>query len=461
MPKIIIGNVDNEHMVSPSAVTSESTIIAAVTAYSMIWLVEEGDILVTPDPISIPFLQYVCSLKKIDYRTIVLIPLSDNSNRPILITFDALTQPRFIEKLKKHMAQSTNWWLCPYFFDRSISWLAHHLHIPFGEKMNAFLHAGGAELLNSKAVFRRLCAGKNIPIPQGHACSSKAKLRMWTEDLLEETGAVMIKQDFNAGGFGNIALSLDSQVTSFPGASKTHIVSRKDSIAPVIDEIWAANAKDRNIELVVEVYHSSEHIYYSDFEAFGPGIMPKYLNHGQMRMEPLWVGFSIPGPLDPFLTAKMMAGSTALASLVSEIGYIGMINFDIVFTKKGDPLFLEFNGRCGGTTHIHTICLSMFGPNYAREFAFVTRNMVKAGSFNEVIQQLDAEGLLFHPSMDQGVIILAEDTNRTGTIDYLVAAKTSTDSLQLEERLLRLLKTRAESAKASPHPPKQRQMEMS
>lgn len=446
MPKIIIGNVDNEHMLGDSeCVDTAFRQTTSIVANRMVWLVEEDDIIILPAPMSKEFLDYVCKLKNIDARTVTVLNSSENELDPILLNFATLSNPGFLEKIKQSMKKRVDWSLVPYYFDRTISWLARALDTQDEIEVSNFLRQGGAELLNSKTEFRRLAAAAGVPIARGQSCSSKGQLTEAVIDLLEDTGIVILKQDFNAGGDGNIVITKRLDLDRAAGSANIIHVKNRSEAEKRIAALWPRLCAGRNINVVAEVFHQSKDIYFSDYEITAKGVTA-YLTHGEMRMAPLWVGFKIPGPLSVGRLCHLMTGSTALARLVAGFGYRGMINFDAVFLDNGCPIFLEYNGRCGGTTHIHTAASLLMGHDYMDRQIILTRNKVEAPKFGDLQSMIKALGLNYDRESREGIVVMTEDTSRTGTMEYLVTAESDSRAMEIEEVFLSSLRTTRQRA---------------
>jgi hypothetical protein len=125
------------------------------------------------------------------------------------------------------------------------------------------------------------------------------------------------------------------------------------------------------------------------------------------------------------------------------MGYSGYLNCDAILIPSGQVVFNEVNGRIGGCTHIHDLATRLFGDGYADRMTLLTRNKIKTGPFEEVLAVLDREDLLYRAGDEEGVVILTEDTTRTGTIEYLIAAESRADARDLERRTLTALGARA------------------
>lgn len=437
MAKIIIGNVDNEHMAGDPAFKFNTKLrqTSSVVANRMIWLVEEGDIVVLPSPPSDAFIQYVQRNTGVDFSTVKFIYAEQNAINSPILTFEVLFSSGIIKSLEEICVGSRDFSLYPYFYDRSMAWLETHLKLE--SHATAFLLQGGGEIFNSKTEFRRLASSAGIPIATGQSCSSAYHLLAVVRDIQDETGIVMLKQDFNSGGDGNSIITNRADVTSVPGAQHVYKFTDKYSLNKIVDDLWASQTGGKNTNLVAEVYHPSKHIYFSDYEVTSKKV--EYLTHGEMRMEPLWVGFNIPGSLPTGMTAKLIDGSTKLSLLTQSLGYVGMINYDAVFKEDGTPVFLEFNGRAGGTTHIHHVAKKLFGVDYMDTRHIITRNKVRCTHFYETLARLHDAGVLYDASTRIGLLVMTEDSERKGTMEYLIGALCVQDAKDIEAVVLDLV----------------------
>ncbi|WP_423393044.1 peptide ligase PGM1-related protein [Burkholderia sp. LMG 21824] len=444
MPKLIVGNVDNEHMLGDWSWVSGSPKfrqMSSIVANRMAWLVDAGDVLLLPAACSTEFLNYICEIKDVDPKSITVIAASDDSKDPKLLTFQTLSDPILIERVRKAMDPTLEWRIRPYFFDRTISWLIDHLPISDDEAYTRFMKQGGAEILNSKAEFRRMAAGLGISIPNGQACSSVEHMSSVVWDLLDDTGIVMLKQDFNSGGDGNTVLTNRGDLKFAAGAGHIFHVETVKAVREVVSDIWNRQARGRNINLIAETFHKSTHIYFSDYYIENTRSAPRYLVHGEMRMEPLWVGFRIPGPIPAGRASHLMSDSGILTQAVKGLGYLGAINYDAVFLESGRPTFLEFNGRCGGTTHIDELATKVLGQDYMDKFHLITRNKVKCGPFEVVLNVLRQSNLLYSQNKKEGLFVMTDDADRTGTIEFLIATASASRADELEKECLSVLKS--------------------
>lgn len=110
-----------------------------------------------------------------------------------------------------------DWEFCPYIHDRGAEVFARELGLLTGSR---FVAEGGAELLNSKVVFRALAAGAGFAVPEGIPCRTTEGLLHTLHRLLAEHPAVILKRDRAVGGHGNTVITTDPHLEG-TGAQRT------------------------------------------------------------------------------------------------------------------------------------------------------------------------------------------------------------------------------------------------
>ncbi|WP_437573418.1 peptide ligase PGM1-related protein [Sorangium sp. So ce887] len=441
MPKLIIGNVATENMLGETwRMTHEDRHGWSTVANRLAWLAEDGDIILAPQPLPEAFLRYVFVLNGVDRSAVRVVVPPGSERQSTLLTFDVLSSPAMLERLLAATRDRGDWTVLPYYYDRAIAWLVARLGLREHPSVQATMRQGGAEQLNSKVDFRRIAAGHGIPVAEGAPCSSEVELRAALDEFLRPTGAVIVKQDLNAGGLGNVVVTTEALDLDASGAAETILLGEASDQGQVAEQLWRRLTGPRNATLVVEVFYPQAPSYYTELEIFVDGSRPYLLNFGEQRLDPIWVGFMIPcHTLGPYHLAELLSVSMKLADVACARGYVGKLSCDAILTRDGRILFNEINGRLGGCSHIHVLASRFFGPRYGNDHTLLTRNNVKAGPFPRVLDLLEQDGLLYSPGREQGVVVLNEDTERTGTVEYMVAAPTRTAAQELEHRALRTL----------------------
>ncbi|NMH68983.1 hypothetical protein HF072_09300 [Bacillus sp. RO3] len=438
--KIIIGNVDGESLVGDiSRHTPEMFAAASIIANRLIWFVEDHDILLLPYPVSSEFLNYLCRLMKVDPGTVKhVLPPKRDPYETKLLRYDVLSNHELLAELQHLTNEYKEWGVLAYYHDRAVAELTESISTRIHPNVNEFLLQGGSEVLNSKTEFRRIAASHGIPVPPGYNCYSQSELFKLISDWIDQTGSVIVKQDVNAGGDGNIVVTKDTSIKNSKGATETLHITEENCIEDITRYLWERLIGYRNNSLVVEVYYQTLAVFYSEYHIGRRELKPTLLNFGDMRMEPVWNGFEIPTvSMNAYSLGEFISNSTILADIARERGYEGNINIDAFLTIDGQLLFSEINGRNGGCSHIHHVAQKLYGVNYADHYMILTRNKIKVGpDFQVLLRMLEDECLLVQGREQEGVIILAEDIGRTDTIEYMVVGKGKERALALEERAL-------------------------
>lgn len=435
--KLYIGNVDAESQIGePEKLTWLMRRVTADTSNRLIWMMDNHDIVLLPFSPSHEFIHYAMNLMGKDPNTIsVIVPEGGDEDSQIL-TYNTVNSKEIKDKINAVVDTEDSLEIVPYFFDRAISVLSQSLPYTQNTDLVEYLRQGGAETLNSKVEFRRIAAANDIPVPEGTNCFTDKELIEAVKKHITDTGSVIVKQDLNAGGDGNFVITQTDQ-ESFIGSSGTYHVNSEKDIEVAAQSLWNELTGSRNHTLVVEAYHKSVSVFYSEVEVYPDRLRPYVLNFGDMRMAPKWNGFEIPTrSLDEYSLAEFISGSTQLAKVAKDKGYVGKINIDGILTDQGDVLFSEINGRIGGCSHIHYIGEKLYGRNYGSSYFFLTKNKVKVpGDFASLLNTLLDEELLVRNKHETGVVILTEDMRMNNTIEYLVVGNTYDDALSIETQL--------------------------
>ncbi|GGX44667.1 hypothetical protein [Streptomyces chryseus] len=445
MPRLIIGNVTSEFMFScalesfGTAGTHKQHAISTRTA----WLLREGDALLTHRPLTPEFREYLGAASALDLSTITF--LSADANDGAFLDHDTLLGEDLVERLRR--LTGPDWQLLPYLHDRTIAELAERLGLS-ADSHPAFFAQGGADVFNSKAFFRIWADGLGVPVAPGRVCRSRAATARAVLELLRHTGAVIVKEDFSASGYGNLLFTYDPDIPAL-GASTTHHVTASataDDIAGLLADTFPAIAATRDFppglrpsETVVEAYYPHSRTLYSEVDVSRPPEEPTLLNHGDMRMEPVWNGFAIP-PVDLPVQAEetMIHWSLVMARYLQTTGYRGYVNCDSILTPQGELLFNEVNARVGGCTHVDAAARRLLGEDYLRRVTVLTRNDLPCTDFAKLAWAIDNDPQLAPRGGATGALLLVDDAPYTGTVQYLVHGDTPHSAAQAEERLRRL-----------------------
>lgn len=319
--------------------------------------------------------------------------------------------------------------------DRGIAALARAIGLPDGA-VSAFDASGGAELFNSKAVFRALAAGLGVPVPDGAVCVTRGDLERSLDRLAAPTGAVIVKADRMGGGAGNVLCRTDPGIPAAGAAFTLPLVSDQDREAVLAHTGLAASHAPRG-QVIAETYHP--HCRSLCLEVLCPDPSagpPQLLNVGEMLMEPIWNGFVMPAPDVPArVLDEVVSHTLRLAAGMRDFGYRGLVNIDAIIAPDGRVWFNEVNARLGGCTHLHHLATRLLGPGWERHHVLATHNDLPATSIPRLLHALERGRLTFDPATGSGVVITADDTLNCGTVEYAALAPDLDTARTLETRL--------------------------
>jgi pre ATP-grasp domain-containing protein/pheganomycin biosynthesis PGM1-like protein len=443
MPKVIVANVDSDSMCG-NDMPPEIHALSSMCCCRLLVMAEDDDLVVLPHSVSEEYIEYVARLLGRNLsRHNVVVP-RDGDVRQLILNDASLNDGYVAARIRERAGSLDGWRMEAYFLDRPVLALADELGLPLhgvddetDRVCRDFLRCGGAETFNSKVLFRQLAGTVKAPVPAGRVASSEHELAVAIRTLLPDTGRVIIKQDMNSGSAGNTVVTAHGD-TRLTGASRVVPVPEAGCDFDVLAaELWPLVMVQRNTRVVVEAYHEAAQVYYSELWVPGPSGTPKLLNFGEMRMEPTFIGFEIPGQrmLAPDL-GDMAAHSMNLAAEAGRRGFVGYINIDSITTVDGALFFNEVNGRMGCCTNIDYLARVLVGEDYTRERVVLTYNWIDVGDFPAAVKALDDAGLGFDRESRTGVVIAIEDVERCGAIDYMVIGRDLAHAHDLEKRAL-------------------------
>ncbi|MGE7391080.1 peptide ligase PGM1-related protein [Streptomyces sp. NPDC004126] len=432
MTRLLIGNTYNEHIVGDlDAFDARDRRAAGNIALRMAWLLEAGDVLVLPQAPDPGFIEYVLALKGLARDTVaIVVPLPGRYGNDVL-TGERLLDHRFVDHLRSLGSELTQ--ILPYSFDSTVARLARELGLEAGTPAFGFLEAGGTDLLNSKSVFRAIAAGVGVPMAEGFTTMSRAGAEEFVGRILGRGDAVIVKQDVHTGGFGNDILAPCEGVEPV-GAPRTVVLTSPEAIAVHLDGHWPEyTSGDRN-PVVIEHYIPGSIALGAEVSVTDDAI---HVHHvGEMRMAPIFDGIAIPGVVATRRQqGEYVDAMVALCEPIQGMGYRGFINIDGLLTPDGEVLLSEFNGRLGGTTHLHWIGQNFLGPHYADNRLLVTRNHWRVPSSQAAVERLAASGLAFDPGTGLGVIVTADHVSQCGAVEYCAVAEDVETASAMEHRL--------------------------
>lgn len=437
MRRLWVGNCNSEYMVDRlEDLDPREALGTPVVASRMVWLLREGDALVLPQPVDAAYVAHVGAMMDFSPARVNLLDPQDRGVR--VLSQQVLWQPEMLARLKKLVAVPGEWEIRAYLPDRGVSALALEIGLPEAA-VSAFDTQGGAELFNSKAVFRALAAGIGVPVPDGAVCATSGDLERALERLTVPTGAVIVKADRSGGGAGNLLCYKDAGMTA-AGAAGTHPLNTDKDRRAIIAHTGLAQSHAPHGQVVAETYHPDCRSLCLEVHCPGPHSgPPRLLNVGEMLMEPIWNGFIMPAQSIPSRVLEEVVGHTLrLADAMSAFGYRGPVNIDAIINSAGHVWFNEVNARLGGCTHLHHLATQLLGPHWQNSHVLVSHNDLPTPSIRALLNAMDRDQLSFNPTTGSGVVITGDDTLNQRTVEYAALAPDLESAQALERRLRNL-----------------------
>ncbi|CAM5625742.1 hypothetical protein EES47_26150 [Streptomyces sp. ADI98-12] len=432
MPRLWLGNACTEHMVDRMDLLTQDDFDGILFAMKrLVWLMRDGDALVLPRPVPDAFLDHVTQHTGISPdRVHVIAPDAD------LLTQSLLHSQEVLGRLKKLV--TPGWEFRPYIHDRGAELLARELGLV---TESPFVAEGGAELLNSKVVFRALAAGAGFAVPDGIPCRTSEDLSRTLQRLLAAHQAVILKRDRAVGGHGNIVVTTDPGLEG-TGALRTIVLGDPADHEQVLKEAGLTATHAPQGEIVLEVFHPGCTSVYVEVDCPLHG-EPALLNGGQLRTDqdpPVLAGLALPPRSVPGRAWEAFTGEALrMARFMQSLGYRGLASIDAVIDQASNVWFNEVNARLGGSTHLHHIAQTLVGPDWTDSHVLISRFNVRAPALDRLLHAMQEHGIAWDSRQQCGIVIASDDTAATGNLEYVVLAHTYEEADALEDHLAALL----------------------
>jgi hypothetical protein len=432
MPKLIIPNAYELYQFDSASLTQDEINARYFYNLRFLWLLESGDAILLPKLPAKGFLSYLVKLKKIDPDSLHVVILDD---KHISLNSGVFTDANLITQLQKIIRDPSEWNIQTCYFNQEIALLAEKLRLPLALEWKMFIESDSVRQANSKAEFRDMSIKNNIPIPEGIVCRSEETFATSLKYFLKITGQVIIKQEYNASGKGNIGISF-SQDQHFVGVIKTIILKKDQCINKVASNLWSTYNNLRNALFIVEVYYPNKGTFTAQFLVSSRELEPVLVNYSEILMGSRWVGVQIPpSTLSSTQIKDLIKHSKQFAYLMQMRGYQGYLCCDAILTHDNKIIFTEINVRPGAETHAYVLAQHLFGVGYEDRMVVLTRNGLKTDSFINTYQHLSDNNLLLNSDNNTGIILLTVDDTDSKQFEYLVAAPDLKSAHALERKI--------------------------
>ncbi|NEY32735.1 hypothetical protein GTU99_11120 [Streptomyces sp. PRKS01-65] len=401
MVRVLVGNDWSEELEEPAG--------SGWAVQRLVWFARDGDLLVLPVHPEEEFLDYVTSMTGVRRASLrVVVPPPGRLGTGAL-TADRLADARFLDELRSAVGGRPVDEVFALWPDAVVAELAGALGCAAALEGHGFLSQGGGLLASSKAVFRALAAGVGAPLPDGAVCSDAHRAELHIDRLLDDGGAVILKQDYGSGSDGNEIVSRSPGVP-LRGARRLRVVNDRAALREYLAERWdwlSVGGRDR---VIVERYHPGSRAYFAEFWISDGGV--RLGGHGEMRYRPLPEAQVMPAPgLDERQLDTLVEGGRRISEGLGALGYRGILSADAVVTPAGEVLFTEYNGRATGSTHIYEIVgKRVVGAGFGTDRVLLERVWPKGWtvpSFADALRRLRESGEVYDPATRRGVVILA------------------------------------------------------
>jgi hypothetical protein len=432
MPKIIIANAYELYYTVETVLSDADRHARMFYNSRFIWLLEEGDVIILSELPSSDFLAYFAAIKKIDITKVHFLALKNNT----ALRSETLLDAEVIQHLRHIIKDPGNWYIQACCYNKNIAALACNLSIPVDDTMSDFIARGVIHTVNSKSGFRRIALNNHISVAEGIICHTEDEFIQAIRHLIKCNGMVIIKQDYNAAGKGNIGITRWHD-SCFTGVYKTIVITIENRIEEIAAGIWGSLIDSTNQVIVVEVYHPNKGSFTAQYWIPEKGENPALLEYSEIRMHGCWYGVEFPPVnLNSLQVNTLLSCSYRLAQIMQEYGYQGYICCDAILAENDSLLMTEVNVRPGAETHAYTLAAKLRGEN---KTIFLTRKGLKTTGFAKTHQNLKDRNLLFNTGNDSGVIILTIDEKYTGELEIMVIAPSLETAHALEQKAMRAL----------------------
>lgn len=437
MTTLHIANNRTQEMVGDlTALTRKERQTAGCGAQRALWFARDDDVLVVPWLPDKAFLEYVTELTGTRHTSLRLVVPPPGHVGPDVLSADRLADESFRTALREALKGRPIEAVFAQYNDAVVVALVRALGAEDVIPGHGFIGQAGTVFVNSKAMFRATAAGVGIPVSDGMVATHPQDAETAIVGLLTENRCAILKQDFHLGGSGN---EIVSPAGGVPPVGAAHVVVLRDraGVQDYLAHRWDWLTNGGRYRVVIEHYHPRSVPIYAEFKVTDLGI--EFIGQGEVLMAPLIAGMIVPAPtVPPDTMAKFLDDGRRLCEPLRGLGYRGNVSVDGFLTPAGEVLFSEFNGRVGGSTHLHHIGEHVIGGDYLRDRVIVERPSWAVPAFRDAVARLAHAGLAYDPATRTGVVLTCDFVHVHGTVEYCLVAKDIEEAREREKALTEL-----------------------
>lgn len=433
MPTVILANVRADYPETVREVSGllEGTGTNTDTCARFLWHAREGDVVVIPRGMDPDYPEYVFAHLGMRGDSVTVIQVDG------LMSDSSLQGPDLFGQLDEIVRDNpVDWSLFPFVVTPATVALSERLGVRTMPG-TAFARERGTDLLNMKSTFRRLAAGVGVPIPAGCIARSEEELAHGLRTRLECAQRVVVKQDRGGGGHGNVGVTKDAG-SRMPGTRETLPVAERTP-EELAHALWAELSDPLSPTVVLEDYLTGNTRFFLEYlvednavELVNSGLIC-YEAHADL--DPKWTGLEV--PLRPTVEQlpEISRHAEKMMACIQGIGYRGYINIDGLITQDGAIIFHETNARWGGGLVYHEVASRLLGSTYKETHLARSVLDLPAAPLSGLQGVLDKHDLAFDEKTQEGVVVLATNSDLGGGAELLQFARTRDRLEEIESRL--------------------------
>ena len=450
MTALLVANMKTEETVGDlAAVPPGDRRFTGCLAQRLLWFARDGDVIIMPRLPDQAVLDYVTALTGTRRSTLRLVVPADGRFGADILSRDRLLSESCLDGVRAALGGRTADAIVAMSGDKTVAALARELGMSHALPGYGLAAAGGIELVNAKSTFRAIAGGVGAPMPPGWTGGDQAEARHFISGEFAAGHYVMVKQDLQSGGKGNVVLSPVPGVRVCGTKTPAVVLPGADDITAYLDRQWDWLTDGGRHWFVIERYFPDAIPVFAEFIIDDGGM--QLTGYGEMLMTPAWAGIITPMPgLDPAVRDDLIATAKQICVPFWAMGYRGTASVDGLLT--GDRLWLsEINCRMGGSSHLHGgIATRVLGPAHRAERLIVERDGWGVPSFAAAVHRLESTGLAYDPETRLGVILTCDVVPADGTVKCCVVAE-DMDAVRKYEVLLSTIFNREDAGMAWQH----------
>jgi Pre ATP-grasp domain/PGM1 C-terminal domain len=436
MTALLVANTKTEEIVGDLAgLPACDRKIAGCGAQRLLWFARDGDTVVMPWMPDEAFIDHVTALTGTRRSTLRLVVPDDGEFGPDILSRDRLLSRSCLDGVHAALDGRPVDHIVAMCGDGAVAALARELGVPDALPGYGLAAAGGVALVNAKSLFRAIAGGLGAPMPPGWIGNDQSTAGRFISEELAAGHCVILKQDLQSGGKGNLVLSPVPDVRVAGTKLPAVVLPDVDDVPAFLAGRWGWLSDGGRHSVVIERYFADAVPFFAEFSIDDDGA--RLTGHGEMLMNPTYAGVITPTPgLSPATEEEFIKTAKGLCVPFWTMGYRGTVSVDAILTPGDRFWFSEINCRMGGSSHLHgVIGARVVGPAHRAERLLAERDGWGVPSFGEAIHRLEAAGLAYDPETRLGVILTCDVVPANGTVRCCVVAE-DMDAVRKYELLL-------------------------